>query len=164
MSTNTAVALFKHASATEGLSKALVVHENEKTGSRRFGFLPATSKKKDGRSLAEISGLKGQALKRWKRELQEEFKVAMSKEFGGLAADSNFGGRSVTISKSGVYGFFLEPTGMSKEEAAALAEAEERANAAEAKVQTMRERVAKRLKANGLDDKTVELQLTEMGL
>lgn len=117
-----AVELFRHAKPSTDLARAVTLKESA-TGSKRLGLLPANSK--TGPSLASISGLKGQALKRWKRERQAEYKVTMSREFAGLAADPAFLGRSVTVSKTGVVGFFLEPSGVSPEEAAKIAAQED---------------------------------------
>ncbi len=131
--------LFRHYSPSELLASAATLKESE-SGMRRVGLLPANSK--TGPSLSSVSGLKGQALKRWKRERQTELKTAMSKEFIGLAADPQFLGRGMTVSKSGVVGFFLEPSGVPADEAKRLAEAEERSKALEAEVATLKAQLA----------------------
>lgn len=138
-STMTAIELFKHEKPSDLLAKAVTLRESA-TGAMRLGLLPAKSK--DGQSLAKISGLTGQALKRWKRDRQAEFKVTMSREFAGLSADPQYLGRSVTVSKSGVMGFFLEPSGVSAEEAAKLAEAEDKSKALEAENEALKAKLA----------------------
>lgn len=136
----TAIELFKHEKPSDLLAKAVTLRESA-TGAMRLGLLPAKSK--TGPDLRQASGgLTGQALKRWKRERQAEFSVTMSREFAGLSAGQQYLGRSVTVSKSGVIGFFLEPSGVSAEEAAKLAEAEERAKSIEAENEALKAELA----------------------
>jgi hypothetical protein len=137
----TAIELFKHEKPSDLLAKAVTLRSSA-TGAMRLGLLPAKSK--DGPDLRQASGgLTGQALKRWKRERQAEFKVTMSREFAGLSADPQYLGRSVTVSKSGVLGFFLEPSGVSPEEAAKIAEAEDRAKTIEAENESLKAELAR---------------------
>lgn len=126
-----AIALFRHTTPSELLGKSVTLRTSE-SGARRLGLLPASSK--SGPSLKSISGLKGQALKKFKRERAAELKVAMSREFAGLAADPAFVGRSVTVSKTGVLGFFLEPCDAPAADATALTEAEAKIKELEAKL------------------------------
>ena len=135
----TAVELFHHEKPSELLAKAITLRETS-TGSKRLGLLPAKSK--SGDSLAKVSGLTGQALKRWKRDRQSEFKVTMAKEFFGLSADARYLGRSVTVSRSGVMGFFLEPSGVGADEAAKIAEAEEKSKSLEAENEALKAKLA----------------------
>lgn len=128
------VELFRHAKPAELLVKSVTLRESD-NGSKALGLLPAKSK--TGPSLESISGLKGQALKRWKRDRQTELKVAMSREFAGFAADPSMLGRRITVSKSGVMGFFLEPAGSDATEAKRLAEAEEKSKSLEARIKEL---------------------------
>lgn len=102
-----ALTLFRHSAPNEELAKAMHLRESD-SGSRTVGLLPSTSK--DGPSLSQLCGLKGQALKKFKRTMQDELKRQMAKEFAGLSASADWTGRKLTVLKTGAIGFFLEPT------------------------------------------------------
>jgi hypothetical protein len=102
-----AISVFTTAKPTEKLAVLLTLKES-KGGARAVALLPATAK--DGKpSIKSITGLKGQALKAYRRQRQDELKTAMSREFAGLASSPDWTGRKLTVSKTGVVGFFLEP-------------------------------------------------------
>lgn len=101
--------IFTVAPVADDLNRVAVARVST-SGSMTLGLLPATAK--NGMpSLKSVSGLKGQALKAFKRRMQDDMKTAMAKEFAGRCSQSGWTGRKVTISKSGVMGFFIEQAG-----------------------------------------------------
>lgn len=142
--TMNAIEVFRHAKPSEDLAKSVTLRVTDK-GAKRLGLLPAVSK--SGPSLKSVSGLTGQALKRWKRERAAELKTAMAREFGGLASDAGFVGRSITVSASGVIGFFLEPSEVPAVDTSKLAEAEEKTKALEKELAALKAKLSESEKA-----------------
>ena len=102
-----AIELFTHGKAaiTADLQKVLTLR-TASGGAATVAIVPATGK---GVSVKSLTGLKGQALKAFRRRQQVALKGAMAKEFSGMASSPEWTGRKITVSKSGVVGFFLEP-------------------------------------------------------
>ncbi len=132
-----AVTLFKHSEPSVEFVKALNATQT-KSGSTSLGLLPCTAK--DGKpSLASVFGLKGQALKRAKRQRQDELKTLMAKEFAGMASSNCFTGGRITMTASGCMGFRLDPTGEVPQKAIKDLTAEERETLRKQKMAELKE-------------------------
>lgn len=113
-----AIDLFKSTTVTDELVSAINVRVND-NGSATMGLLPSTAKD-GGASLKSISGLKGQALKAYRRRMADGLKSAMAKEFAARTATTEWTGRKVTVTATGAIGFFIEPCESAPVDAAAV--------------------------------------------
>lgn len=153
---------------TEGLSvvvseesrKIVRSVESEKTGAIRVSFIPVSAKA--GTTSLKSLGYKGSAAKAVIRKAKREIGSAIVGAMATAVSAGKLDWKSATLSKTGTVGLFFSQGEAA--DAKDLAEAEERAAKAEAKVSTLREKVSEKLKAAGLSEEAVQLQLTEMGL
>lgn len=87
----------------------VLTFKQSESGRARVGLLAASSKDPAAVTMKTVSGLKGQALKAFKRRNQVALMQAMAKEHAAVTTSGAYGGREMAVSKSGAVTFTYQP-------------------------------------------------------